>query len=173
MGKINPTVFLLNCFFIHLVEEQFNLKILRTDTLCLLISAPELSLPGFEDYMGAHMGSSPFPDMQSGVRPAAHHMTPYPTKISKTSLHTHLSKLTGTSKSLRNGHAFEHRGTHTHKHTTVPEVLAGQNMPPSTDQSVYQSQQQGHLLRTFRRCMYFIWIKIFSPLGYCIGLMTC
>lgn len=129
MGKINPTVFLLNCFFIHLVEEQFNLKILRTDTLCLLISAPELSLPGFEDYMGAHMGSSPFPDMQSGVCPAAHHKTPYPTKISKTSLHTHLSKLTGTSKSLRNGHAFEHRGTHTQTHNGTRSLSWSKHAP--------------------------------------------
>lgn len=86
--------------------------------------SPRTILSGFKDSKQARIVSSPFPNLQGGVHPAAQHTIPHPTKLKEFTTHTNLSMRTGTFKSLRNVHAFENRAL---THTVVSEVLPGQN----------------------------------------------
>ena len=74
--------------------------------LWLLIYAPRLSLLGFKNSVGMQKASSPSPDMQSGVHPAAN-TTPYPTNINVVTTHTHLSVHPGPSKSKEHSYFWK------------------------------------------------------------------
>lgn len=94
-------------------------------------------MSGFKDYTGQdYMASFPFPDMQSGLYPEAHQTT-YTIKTNKRLLYTHaclqaLLNVEGIFMLLNTGPLTQH--------IMVPEVLAGQNMPPFVYQSMCHPQ---------------------------------